>query len=53
VQAGRVPRDEAKPQPLPKVPVEDRVAQRVWQALVDAKLVTGELPPKRKPEGER
>lgn len=31
----------------PKVPFADQVALRVWQMLADAKLVTGELPPKR------
>jgi len=31
----------------PKVPIEDRIAGRIWQAMVDAGLVTGELPPKR------
>ena len=31
----------------PKVPIEDRIAGRIWQAMADAGFVTGELPPKR------
>lgn len=31
----------------PKVPMEDRIASRIWQAMADAGFVTGELPPKR------
>jgi len=34
----------------PKVPIEDRIAGRIWQAMVDAGLVTGKLPPKREVE---
>jgi hypothetical protein len=34
----------------PKVPIEDRIAGRIWQAIVDAGLATGELPPKREAE---
>lgn len=34
----------------PKAPIEDRIAGRIWQAMVDAGLVTGELPPKREVE---
>lgn len=38
-----------------KVPFEERVALRIWQALVDAKIVTGDMPAaKPKPdEGEQ
>jgi hypothetical protein len=31
----------------PKVPIEDRIAGRIRQAMADAGFVTGELPPKR------
>ena len=34
----------------PKVPIEDRIAGRIWKAMVDAGLVTGELPQKRETE---
>lgn len=37
---------------VPKVPMEDRVAQRVWQMLLDAKIVPADksLPSKRMTE---
>jgi hypothetical protein len=39
--------------PKPKVPLEERVAARVYQMLVDANVVTPvEMPPRRKPEHE-
>ena len=34
----------------PKVPIEDRIATRIWQAMVNAGHVSGELPPKREVE---
>ena len=36
----------------PKLPLDERAAIRVWQALVDAKLIPADLPmpPRRKPE---
>jgi hypothetical protein len=37
----------------PKVPMEDRIVGRIWQAMVDGGLVTGELPPKPQQEGKR
>ena len=40
--------EKAHPRPkATRVPFEDRVARRIWQAMADAGFVTGELPPKR------
>jgi hypothetical protein len=33
--------------------MEDRIVGRIWQAMVDGGLVTGELPPKPQQEGKR
>jgi hypothetical protein len=41
-----------RPKP-PKVPLESRVAERVWQMLVDAKVIAADLPmpPRREQPG--
>jgi hypothetical protein len=44
---------DAEPKPK-RLTVEDRVAQRIWEALIDAKVIPADtpLPPKRQPGPE-